>query len=259
MHNNVDWDQRFEQQARWTKKLRHYIYKRIGISQLNHIIEIGCGTGAVLNDFTEVKDKYIFGLDISEKFIHIAQNRLSNACMTIGDANELPFKDCSFDVILCHFFLLWIHEPINALREMKRIARKDGIIIVFAEPDYSSRIDYPDELIELGQSQITSLINQGADPFIGRRIGSLYQKAGITLVEMGILGGQWSPQPSSEVEDNEWQILLYDLQFLAEQEKNASLNQSELAHLRNIHRQALKTGERVLFIPTFYAWGKVDK
>jgi SAM-dependent methyltransferase len=256
---SVDWNHRFIQQAVWTQNLRRYLYSRVGLEQLNHIIEIGCGTGAVLSDFVDWKDKFIYGLDISENFVRIIQRRNMNVCLTIGDANFLPFKENSFDVILCHYFLLWMHDPILILREMKRIARRESSILVLAEPDYSGRLDYPDELKPLGHAQITSLKNQGADPFIGRRLGNLFHSAGISLVEMGILGGQWTPHQLNEAEAEEWQILLHDLQFLPEQEKNLLTKQLELSHFQDIHRLAIRTGERVLFIPTFYAWGMVNK
>jgi ubiquinone/menaquinone biosynthesis C-methylase UbiE len=253
-----DWDRRFAQQALWTRELRHHIYNRVGLHQLNHIIEIGCGTGAILVDF-ENQDNNIFGLDISEQYIRLAQQKNTNSILTIGDANFLPFMDSSFDIVLCHYFMLWMNDPILTLQEMKRIAGRGSSILVLAEPDYSGRLDYPDELNHLGQAQIDSLINQGADPFIGRRLGGLFHASGISLIEMGILGGQWGHKQSQEIGDEEWQMLLYDLQFLPEQGEYPFIGQTELTHLKKIHHNAVQSGERVMFIPTFYAWGKVNK
>jgi SAM-dependent methyltransferase len=254
-----DWDKRFAQQAVWTLSLRKYIYDRVGLRQLNHIIEIGCGTGAILADFNNQQGKHIFGLDISEKFIRLVKEKNTSALLAVGDAHALPFKEGSFDMILCHFFLLWIKDPILVLHEMRRIANRDGFILILAEPDYIGRVDYPDELTEIGQAQIKSLISQGADPFIGRRLGSLFRDAGISLVEMGILGGQWGPRQYDSLEDKEWQIILHDLQFLQEEADTTLMQQLELENLRKVHLNAVQTGERVLFIPTFYAWGRVNK
>lgn len=259
MQTTEDWDQRFKQQAIWTKRLRHYLYSRVGLWQLNHIIEVGCGTGAILADFTDEKNKYIYGLDISQNYIRFAQQQNSDLFLSIGDANHLPYKSGSFNLILCHFFLLWINDPILILQEMKRIATKDSSILVLAEPDYGGRIDYPDELKPLGQAQISSLISQGADPFIGRRLGSLFHSAGISLAEMGILGGQWRPESFIDTDDVEWKMLSYDLQFLSNGETSQQFGELKMTDLQNIHREALLDGKRVLFIPTFYAWGKIDK
>jgi hypothetical protein len=161
--------------------------------------------------------------------------------------------------VICHFLLLWVADPIRVLQEMKRIARNNSSILVLAEPDYSGRLDYPDELIRLGTAQTDSLINQGANPFIGRLLGGLFRSAGIALMEMGIMGGQWHPVQYEELKDDEWKMISYDQKFLPEQAGSASITQIEVNNLRKIHEEALRTGERVLFVPTFYAWGKVKK
>jgi SAM-dependent methyltransferase len=254
----TDWDHRFSQQAVWTQNLRHYIYNRIGFNQLNHIIEIGCGTGGVLADFKD-GNKNIFGLDLSEDFIHLAKQKINNLHLSIGDAHALPFEDSSFDLVLCHFFLLWVSEPVLVLQEMKRIARKNSPILVLAEPDYSGRIDYPDDLKILGSIQAESLIKQGADPYIGRTIGSLLHNAGIPLVEMGIMGGQWSPHQLNELQDDEWHILSYDLNYLKGKLDYSTYKQYDLEILKNIHKETIRTGARVLFVPTYYAWGRANK
>lgn len=254
-----DWNKRFSQQAGWTLQLRKYIYNRIGLDHFKQIIEIGCGTGAILNDFTTYQEKKIYGLDISEKFIRIARNNNQNSYFTVGDANILPLKDNYFDVALCHFFLLWVGDPISVLREITRIVRKNGFLLILAEPDYGGRIDYPNDLKILGDFQTKSLIKQGADPFIGRRLGSLLQLTGVSLVELGILGGQWFGQQAVDVADSEWQILLYDLSFFGNHENDHNISNSELNRLRDIHERAQKDRTRVLYVPTFYALGQVNR
>ena len=88
----------------------------------------------------------------------------------LGDAHQLPLADGCFDVCLCHFLLLWVTDPIQVLQEMYRVTRSGGVVMALAEPDYGSRIDYPQELSLLGKWQMDSLEQQGADPFIGRKL-----------------------------------------------------------------------------------------
>ena len=47
----MDWHARYVQQARWTNQLRHYLYRKAGLRDGQQILEVGCGTGAVLGDF----------------------------------------------------------------------------------------------------------------------------------------------------------------------------------------------------------------
>lgn len=254
-----DWNNRFSQQAGWTQHLRRYIYNCIGIANFNEIIEIGCGTGAILNDFVRYRNKNIYGLDISEKFIRFAKQNNPKTKFTLGDANSLPLEDNHFDIALCHFFLLWVSDPIYILREMIRIVRNNGYLLILAEPDYGGRIDYPNDLRVLGDLQTKSLTKQGADPFIGRKLGSLFHNSGISMVELGILGSQWYGHQEVGNEDAEWQMLLYDLSFPSKNESNHLIGKTELNRLREIHNKAQGDRTRVIFVPTFYALGQVIK
>ena len=46
----VDWHHRFVQQAHWTQDLRAYLYTRIEFDNAKHILDMGCGTGALMGE-----------------------------------------------------------------------------------------------------------------------------------------------------------------------------------------------------------------
>ena len=112
-----EWHKRFSQQAGWTSALRQYFYKSIKISRQVRILEVGCGTGAVLADFcTGSKEKadslkigdseaFMYGLDIRIEYLSIARKNLEDALLIQGNAYNLPFDSDSFDLTLCHYFL----------------------------------------------------------------------------------------------------------------------------------------------------------
>ena len=81
----------------------------------------------------------------------------------------------SFDICLCHFLLLWIANPLAALKEMRRIVKPGGWVLALAEPDYGSRIDFPPELEALGQAQSKALQSQCADVSVGRKLRGLFK------------------------------------------------------------------------------------
>jgi hypothetical protein len=122
-----------------------------------------------------------------------------------------------------------------------------------AEPDYDGRIDYPQELSVLGEWQVEALRAQGANPHIGRRLASLLSQAGLVGIEAGVLGGEWSGPPSYAEWEQEWQVLRADVELLPEARQQRSL----FDELQALDRRAWKRGERTLFVPTFYAWGRV--
>lgn len=243
------WHQRFHQQAAWTEPARRYLLSRVNIKPGARILEVGCGTGVILSSSAQLSGYAQitpYGLDINPTFLSLAQqNQLDH--LTCGDALELPFSRAAFDVTTCHYFLLWITHPEAALAEMARVTRLGGAVIAFAEPDYGGRVDYPAALVELGQMQSAALHNQGADPEMGRKLSGLFHAAGLHHIETGVLAGQWQSPPSPEALDLEWQVLEADL--------HARFPAHPLGTLRNIDSAAWRSGERVLFVPTFYAIG----
>jgi hypothetical protein len=132
---------------------------------------------------------------------------------------------------------------------MRRVTRSGGFVLVLAEPDYGGRIDYPDVLHPLGELQRKALLRQGADPLIGRQLGSLMGQAGFSNVETGVLGGQWTQSPDLKGQAMEWSVLEDDLQGM--------VTADTLRNLRRADEEAWQRGERILFVPTFYAFARV--
>jgi ubiquinone/menaquinone biosynthesis C-methylase UbiE len=244
-----EWHHRFIQQAQWTQDLRAYLYQRAGMEKAQRVLEVGCGTGAILSDLPEQIPLQV-GLDIDSNHLVLSMRSLQGAGLTQGDGHTLPYPADCFDITLCHFLLLWVTDPEQVLNEMVRVTRSGGAVLALAEPDYGGRIDYPEELGQLGTWQTESLKLQGADPLMGRKLARLFHKAGLESVETGALGGQWSGTPDWESWESEWAVLESDLS-----QKPSFLK--KLGFLKKLEESAYKKGERVLFVPTFYAWGRV--
>lgn len=250
-----EWHQRFKQQAKWTSALREYICQHSQLLKSKRILEVGSGTGAVLSsilsELPQDEPKHTFGLDINKSFLDFTKNHLPEVVLTQGDAHHLPFKDGSFDAVFCHFLLLWVKNPDIVLKEMVRVSRCKGIVIALAEPDYGGRIDYPSELAQLGEIQSMSLQQQGADTNLGRKLAAAFSNAGLYNIEFGILGGQWTTNQLDHESRYEWKIMEHDLSGL--------IPKNRLSQLRKLDTIARSSGERVMFIPTFYAFGEVNQ
>jgi ubiquinone/menaquinone biosynthesis C-methylase UbiE len=245
-----NWHARFSQQAAWTSELRHFLYQQLHFEHARTVLEVGCGTGAVLKDLdNQLQTTKIYGLDLNEPFLTLARTQAASVLLTSGDALALPYADHSFDIGLCHFFLLWAGQPLKALQEMRRVTRPGGLVCAMAEPDYGGRIDYPEALIELGQMQTQSLQRQGADPFLGRRLPELFIQSGLQNVQSGLLGGYWNGLFDEEKLTSEWAVFRHDLQDV--------ISEQALSGLQALDTRAWQEGKRVLFVPTFYAWGQV--
>jgi SAM-dependent methyltransferase len=248
--STTDWHQRFLQQAQWTQDLRAYLYPKAGLEKAKRILDVGFGTGALWGEIQRRTEASVVGVDIHLPHLMWMQ-QTERLLLSQGDAHHLPYQNNSFDVSLCHFTLLWLEYPARALAEIERVTRPGGAMLALAEPDYGGRIDYPPELEKLGRWQSESLRIQGADPLIGRKLGHLFGQAGFVELETGVLGGQWSGPPSLDAWEREWEILEADL-------KEKDFRDVEtLKSLKALDKAAWERGERVLFVPTFYAFGRV--
>ena len=244
-----DWHERYIQQSGWTAAARKYLITKLPSNSAGRILDVGFGTGAVKNEWPE-KSRFV-GIDLKyEGLVFAKENSSQDLCLVNGDTYHLPYKDHCFDLVSCHFLLLWITHPAEVLSEMVRVCRSGGRILFFAEPDYGARIDYPQPLEALGNAQIASLQEQGADPEIGRKVLELASAAGLVNIEVGIIGYQTSfQQDDKSFWENEWRILRYDLA--------GSLSEASLADLQRIDTAARQSGSRILFVPTFYLYAEV--
>lgn len=243
------WNQRFSQQAAWTRSLRAFLYQTYHLSTTRRVLEVGCGTGAITCDLPTFTPAQILGVDLNLDYLRFtAENQSATDCIN-ADGISLPLAAHCVDASICHFLLLWVQSPAHILEEMRRVTRPGGVVLGLAEPDYGGRVDYPEELSRLGQLQTQSLKEQGANPFIGRELNHLFHQAGLTQVHFGVLGGEWKePLPTADLQ-SEWMMIEDDLDGL--------VTENELADLHQVQALASEQGRRTLYVPTFYAAGIV--
>ena len=212
-------------------------------------MEVGSGTGAVLESLLEEGDFYLAGIDIDRSGLRFAQDLMKSFLLAQANGYKLPFPDDNFSISYCHYLLLWVINPDRILAEMQRVTRKGGCVIALAEPDYQSRIDFPPPLDQLGRHQSQSLQAQGADISIGRKLSALFNEAGLEDVEIGIIGARWKARATPEANKSEWMTIQSDL---ANQ-----MPRETLKGYQDLDQSSWVKGNRVLFIPTFYAVGIV--
>jgi len=239
------WHHRYEQQVRWTLDTRRYIFDCINARPSHHILEIGCGSSAVLASLAQDGFNDTFGLDKNFDVLQLT----SSMGVTCANAFNLPFPNASFEICLCHFLLLWIADPLRALKEMKRTAKPGGWVLALAEPDYGSRIDFPPELETLGKAQSQALQSQCADASVGRKLCGFFVESGLQNIHTGIINAEWDHKFKQRDFDLEWDVLRKDLMW--------KLSPEELERFYRIDLDASRQGRRILFVPIFFAFGQV--
>ena len=242
----MNWHDRYVQQAGWTRDLRNYLFDKAGLKSARRILEVGCGTGAILAQLDSSAS--LHGLDLDAGALVDARVHAPAATLIRGDALSLPFADFTFDITFCHFLLLWVRDPLQAVREMARVTRPQGFVLALAEPDHTARVDKPDSLVPLGRWQTEALRKQGADVSFGARLADTFARAGIEIVETGTIQQSGNEALASE-QDKEWTVIEADLAGVVPEE--------DIHKLKLLDANARAHGERVLHVPTYFVWGRV--
>jgi ubiquinone/menaquinone biosynthesis C-methylase UbiE len=123
-----------------------------------YALDIGCGPGQILARLaTRLPEWKFLGIDRSLTMIRratqkpdldarpgvksIAPSATGNLCFLAGDAKSLPFRDASFDLVLCNSVLHHIGDPFRLFSEIQRLA-KPGAAILLRDLRRPSRIGF---------------------------------------------------------------------------------------------------------------------
>jgi SAM-dependent methyltransferase len=242
-----DWDAQFARQAAWTRATRAFLYRRANLLRAERVLDVGCGTGVITEELAARTRGRVVGVDLDPEMVAYAQQRGGQAEYQAGDAHDLVFADGWFDLVACHFVLMWCRDPARVAQEMVRVTRPGGAVLVCAEPDYGGRIDHPD--LPMGHLQSRSLRREGADPWLGRQLRGLFALPGVRHTDVGVIPGLWDLATLRAQFDDEWALWERSLAGL--------VPAGELADLQEADLTAIESGERMVFMPVFYALVRV--
>ena len=109
------------------------VIEKLNALDYSSLLDVGFGTGEVLSRIYSEGVKFS-GLDISPKMLDIARKNLGeNVDLRLGDSEELPWDDGSFDAVLCLNSFHHYPNPEKVLNEMNRVLKKGGKLVM-ADP-----------------------------------------------------------------------------------------------------------------------------
>lgn len=105
--------------------------------KFNDVLDCGCGTGPMIQLLHDkYPDKRYVGLDLTPEMINVANaKKLSNTEFVVGDSENLPFEENSFDAIICSNSFHHYPNPQNFFNSAYCVLRKGGRLIL---RDYTS-------------------------------------------------------------------------------------------------------------------------
>ena len=106
---------------------------RMEIRPGTHILEVGVGTG--INASLYPRNCHVTGIDLSASMLDKARERvaregLRNVRLLEMDAAETSFADDTFDIVYAPYLISVVPDPVAVAREMRRVCRPGGRIIV---------------------------------------------------------------------------------------------------------------------------------
>jgi len=91
------------------------------------VLDIGCNSGEFMRLLAEKRHCDVTGVDVSAPVLEIAKKK--GLKVVLCDADKLPFADKTFDVVTLMETLEHFNDPLPYLREIKRVLKKDGILL----------------------------------------------------------------------------------------------------------------------------------
>ncbi|MDY5232855.1 MAG: methyltransferase domain-containing protein [Faecalicoccus sp.] len=106
----------------------NWLFKQIDFSEVNRLLEIGCGNGKLWeNRNIDLRNREIFLSDISEGMVHEVRKKLGKDynCI-VADCQAIPFKDGYFDAVIANHVLFYIQSLDKGLSEICRVLKDNG-------------------------------------------------------------------------------------------------------------------------------------
>lgn len=172
----------------------------------SHILDVGCGPGTISAELSRITSKgRVTGIDLSPDVLQFAREahpkeKYPRLEFVLGDVYSLPFPDGNFDVVYAHQVIQHLSRPIDAIKEMKRVLKKGGVLAL-RDADYGAFTWSPQmpefELWMSIYQKVTA--RNGANANGGRFLKGLVHAAGFSSIEVS--GSVWS---FSSPEDRQW-------------------------------------------------------
>jgi SAM-dependent methyltransferase len=137
-----------------------------GLGGTGVVADVGCGNGVYLAELARRGQAgNLIGVDMSAGMLRAARQRAHDAALIAADATALPFRDSSIDLTLAMHMLYHVREPGLAARELRRVTRPGGRLVVGLNAG-----DHHRELRALITAGLADL-GHHAVPMVSERVG----------------------------------------------------------------------------------------
>lgn len=178
-----------QQQAPFIVEGRQHIAALLAPLSGQTLLDVGCGAGHLAVELSSQVGPTgrVIGIDRSEALVDVARARVadvgvSNVEFRVGDVQDLPLDDDSVDGACGDRVFQYLTDPAKAVRELGRVTRSAGTIVV-ADTDWGASVFDCDDL-DLSERIDRAWTATRPSGTIGRRLYGLFVRAGLQDVRV---------------------------------------------------------------------------
>jgi ubiquinone/menaquinone biosynthesis C-methylase UbiE len=177
----------------WPKELR--CLKQFGLTDGMRVLECGSGPGYFIKKMlSEFPTLHATGVEIDPFLVARSKEELAKFGpdrhrVLEGSILAIPFENDTFDFVMARLVLEHLPDPVAAAREMRRVLKPDGKVVVI-DNDFDLHLrSYPEipELRDLYEAYCSARVAQGGNPRIGRQLPVVLAEAGFSEVDLEIV------------------------------------------------------------------------
>ncbi|MEM2850856.1 MAG: class I SAM-dependent methyltransferase [Candidatus Bathyarchaeia archaeon] len=130
--------------------------KMIRIAHNHMVLDAGCGTGLLIEHVAKLA-RLIIGIDFSRQMIKLSKCKLynlNNVELIRADVDYLPFRNRIFDQVFAITLLQNLPEPIKSLKEISRVTKINGNLVVTGLKKNFTRRDFTKMMKKVGLETI---------------------------------------------------------------------------------------------------------
>lgn len=116
---------KYDAQAGIQARIASSAIERLADVACQRLLDIGCGTGRHTAELGQ-SGADVTGVDLAPGMIKLATERYPQFNFRVGDAEQLPWQQETFDVVYSSMALQWCNQPAKALTEIKRVLSSGG-------------------------------------------------------------------------------------------------------------------------------------
>src|SRR5689334_467917 len=148
----------------WNRDYLSIVAQRLRFSEAKAVLDVGAGVGhwgRILSHFLP-EGARVIGVDREEAWVKEASARAPRAGVSfeyrLGTAERLPFPDSSFDIVTCQTLLIHVRDPLDVIREMLRVTRAGGLVLLVEPNNLSASLGSGTALFERPVAELVELV-----------------------------------------------------------------------------------------------------